>query len=68
MSGREGIFLLFLLESGKMTRCACFSVRVESLPVFLLEARQEDPGHWQTRVGRAGAAPLLLLIIDYKSL
>lgn len=40
------------LSQGKMTRCARFSVRVESLPVFLLEAGQEDPGHWQTRVGR----------------
>lgn len=30
--------------------------------------RQEDPGRWQTWVGRAGAAPLLLLLAGYKSL
>lgn len=62
----EGIFLLFPLKSGRMTCCPHYSVPVKELPIFFFFF--EDPGHWHTRVGRVGAAPLLLLFIDYKIL
>lgn len=66
MSGREGIFLLFLLESGKMTRVHIFQFESSRFPFFSWK-----PGRKILGIGKPGwegAAPLLLLIIDYKSL